>query len=173
MLRSEPEVTAEWGPPLMNRLGKPSTARDIYASAPVDVAQRSLKARPSRPKTRNGYWNEVSKPVAQIRTSSSCDCPLRSSTVPVGVIRAISIVSSLVCANGGQLTKASTGARGGGGGGGTHWSGKRKGEDGNLKETDVVRAQSFKVAHAGREPATRDAPGRDDCFGGGVVSGRI
>lgn len=58
-------------------------------------------------------------------------------------------------------------------GGGTHWSGKRKGEDGNLKETDVVRAQSFKVAHAGREPATRDAPGRDDCFGGGVVSGRI
>lgn len=147
----------------MKRLGKPSTARDIYASAPVDVAQRSLKACPLRPMTRNGYWNEVSKPVAQIRMSSLCDCSLRSSTVPVGVIRTISVVSSLVCTNGQQLTKASTEISAQEEGG-TQWSGRRKGEDRSLKKTDVVRAQSFKVAHAGREPATGDAPGRDDCF---------
>jgi hypothetical protein len=35
--------------------------------------------------------------------------------------------------------------------------------------TDVVGAQSFKVAHARREPATGDTPGRDDCFGGVCV----
>ena len=92
---SEPEVTPEWGPLQTNRFGKPSTASDRYASGtPAVAAQRSLSACPPRPRTRNGYWKVVSKPVAQTRTSSSCVRPSRSST-PVGMTCAISVVSSV------------------------------------------------------------------------------
>jgi hypothetical protein len=41
------------------------------------------------------------------------------------------------------------------------------------KETDVVRAQSFKVTQTGRKSATGHAPGRDDWFGGVLVRKRM